>query len=101
VLVCEGRHGQITIEYRGRALRWQEIAAPAKPSVWQQYAPKEAVRERRTAPRKPVPPSHHPWRELFSRAEQKRQRGLATPKWGKGGDISKLLWQKNKKQKFL
>jgi transposase len=80
VLVCEGRHGQITIEYRGRALRWQEIPAPAKPSVWQQPAPKEAVRERRTVPRKRIPSGHHPWREPFSRAEQKRQRELAAPK---------------------
>src|SRR5437879_868047 len=33
VLVCEGQHGRIAIEYQGRALRWQEIPAPAKPSV--------------------------------------------------------------------
>ena len=32
VLVCEGRYGNIAIEYRGRALRWQEIPAPRKPS---------------------------------------------------------------------
>ena len=31
VLVCEGRHGNIAIEYRGRALRWQEIPAPRQP----------------------------------------------------------------------
>src|SRR6267154_331587 len=31
VLVCEGRHGNIAIEYRGRALRWQEIPAPRRP----------------------------------------------------------------------
>ncbi len=31
VLVCEGRHGNITIEYRGRELDWREIPAPAKP----------------------------------------------------------------------
>jgi hypothetical protein len=29
VLVCAGRHGSIAIEYRGHALRWQEIPAPA------------------------------------------------------------------------
>lgn len=27
VLVCEGRHGNIAIEYRGRPLRWQEVPA--------------------------------------------------------------------------
>jgi hypothetical protein len=80
VLVCEGWHGQISIEYRGRALSCQEIPAPAKPSV--PVAPQEAHRGPKLVLRKQkwVPPSHHPWREAFSRAEQKRQRELATPK---------------------
>lgn len=30
-VVCEGRHGSIAIEYRGRALPWQEIPVPARP----------------------------------------------------------------------
>ena len=29
VTVCEGRDGSLAIEYRGQALRWHEIAAPA------------------------------------------------------------------------
>lgn len=33
VLMCEGRHGSLAIEYRGRALRWQEISAPIRPAV--------------------------------------------------------------------
>ncbi len=33
VLVCEGRHGSITIEYRGQALPWREIPAPARPNL--------------------------------------------------------------------
>ncbi|MGH9611065.1 MAG: ISNCY family transposase, partial [Bryobacteraceae bacterium] len=33
VLVCEGRHGAIAIEYRGRELRFREIAAPVKPAL--------------------------------------------------------------------
>ena len=73
VLVGEGRHGQITIEYRGRALSWQEIPAPAKPRV-PPVAPKTVQSQR-----KRIPSSHHPWREPFSRAEQKRQREGATP----------------------
>jgi transposase len=79
VLVCEGRHGQISIEYRGRALSCQEIPAPTKPSV---PAAQEVHRGAKIALRKQqwVPPSHHPWREAFSQAEQKRQRELATPK---------------------
>jgi transposase len=75
VLVCEGRNGQITIEYRGRALRWQEIPAPAKPNV-----PQAAPKTVQSHQRKRIPSSHHPWRGPFSRAEQKRQRELATPK---------------------
>src|SRR5712692_8779021 len=32
VVICEGRHGSIAIEYRGRELRWEEISPPARPS---------------------------------------------------------------------
>jgi transposase len=79
VLVCEGRHGNIAIEYRGRTLRWQEIPAPAKPRVAEA---KPAV-ERATQPkpaqvqRKWVPPSNHPWREAARRGEQQRDRKRA------------------------
>ena len=74
VLVCEGRHGRMAIEYRGRALPWQEIPAPAKPSVPEV---KPAV-ERATAPspprakRKWVPPADHPWRQAARRGAQKQ-----------------------------
>jgi len=80
VLVCEGRHGNIAIEYRGRALRWQEISAPAKPGV----AKARPAVERTTKPKPPqvqrrwVPPSNHPWREAARRGEQQRDRKLAT-----------------------
>jgi transposase len=81
VVVCEGRHGSITIEYRGRALRWQEIPAPAPPSrvdakstVGRTAEPSRAV-----AKRKWVPPANHPWREAVRRAVQKRAcKGVAT-----------------------
>jgi hypothetical protein len=79
VLVCEGRHGNIAIECRGRTLRWQEISAPAKPGVAEA---KPAV-ERTSKPKPPqvqrkwVPPSNHPWREAARRAEQRRDRKLA------------------------
>ena len=64
VLVCEGRHGNITIEYRGRALRWQEISAPLRP-VGPEANPvvKQATESR--AKRKWVPPANHPWRRLL------------------------------------
>jgi Helix-turn-helix domain len=74
VLVCEGRYGSIAIDYRGRALRWQEISAPARPTLHQTV-------ERSTKPKaKPkwVPPADHPWREAVRRAVQKRVSKLAT-----------------------
>ena len=45
VLVCEGRYGNIAIEYRGRALRRQEIPAPRKP-VWRSNGPVRQFRRR-------------------------------------------------------
>ena len=76
VLVCEGRHASIAIEYRGRALRWQEIAAPARPSV-----PEAAGRAAKPSPsrRKPkwVPPAQHPWWQAVRREMQKRASKLA------------------------
>jgi transposase len=76
VLVCEGRHGSVSIEYRGRALRWQEIAAPARPSVAESA---ERI-TKSSAPRmKPkwVPAAGHPWRQAARRAMQKRASKLA------------------------
>jgi transposase len=71
VLVCEGRYGNIAIEYRGRALRWQEIPAPAQPRVPVQGASASHAPQ---AKRKWVPPVHHPWREAARRAVEKRAR---------------------------
>src|SRR3974390_1366800 len=74
VLVCEGRHGSLAIEYRGHALRWQEIPAPARPrGVGQRTREARAPR----APRKWVPPVNHPWREAARREIQKRASKLA------------------------
>jgi hypothetical protein len=76
VLVCEGRHGSMAIEYRGRALRWQEISAPLRPAV-----PKpNPVVERATescAKRKWVPPANHPWREAARRGVKERERRIS------------------------
>jgi len=87
VLVCEGRHGSMAIEYRGRALRWQEIPAPAKPGLLQQESPAKRL-DQPSAPkakRKWVPPANHPWREAARRAMEKQTRrapsgaAVATP----------------------
>jgi transposase len=77
VLVSESRHGRITIEYRGRALPWQEIPAPARPSVLT-AGPREPKRAPvPTAKRKWVPPADHPWRQAARREVQQRASKLA------------------------
>lgn len=80
VRVCEGRNGSIAIEYRGRALPWQEIPAPArrrgpeaKPAV-ERAAEASPLRDKRRW----VPPADHPWRQAIRReVQQKRAAKLA------------------------
>ena len=82
VLVCEGRHGNITIEYRGRELEWREIPAPAKPCVLAVKPTMEGVKKRSlpTTKRKWVPAADHPWRKAAHRAaEQKAAREAVRP----------------------
>lgn len=62
VVVCEGRQGAITIEYRGRELRFEQIAAPAKSAVikvrgteLQRKAAAASVRRKAAA--------NHPWKK--------------------------------------
>jgi len=75
VLVCESRHGSLTIEYRGRTLRWKEIAAPVKPVVADATGGRVRVA---LAKRKWVPLVDHPWRKAARRAtQQKALRGTA------------------------
>ncbi len=68
VLVCEGREGSIAIEYRGHALRWQQIPAPARPSVPEgrptgERGTAQATPATQIPKRKWVPPDDHPWRQ--------------------------------------
>ncbi len=73
VWVCEGRHGNLAIEYRGRPVSWREIAAPAKAEGLDTAA-------RNARPRVPIsvkkrkwtPPANHPWHQAARRAVQKR-----------------------------
>lgn len=75
VLVCESRHGKVSIEYRGQALCWREIAAPVKPQRSANRAGASVVIA--VAKRKWLPPAQHPWREAVRRAVQKRAAKLA------------------------
>jgi transposase len=70
VLVCEGRHGGMGIEYRGRALGWKEIAAPEKPQPTAEAVSARVVVA--IAKRKQVPAADHPWREAIRRAAQQK-----------------------------
>lgn len=75
VLVCEGRHGNIAIEYRGESVRRQEIPAPARPrrlDVPHAEEPKRVAVE--TVGKKWTPPANHPWREAARRGLEKRER---------------------------
>jgi transposase len=70
VLVCESRHGKISIEYRGRELEWREIPAPAKPC--ELPVPPGQKLKGATPKRKWVPPANHPWRKLILRTAQQK-----------------------------
>jgi transposase len=73
VLVCEGRHGGLAIEYRGGPQCWREIAAPAKPQALD--TPPGNARSRvpiAVKKRKWVPPANHPWHQAIRREAQKR-----------------------------
>jgi len=74
VVVWEWRHGTITIEYRGRALQWQEIPASVGPGERDTESTTERTRQTPwlLAKRKWVPPANHPWREAARRAVEKR-----------------------------
>lgn len=62
VLVCEGRHGTMTIEYRGRELRFAEIAAPAAAAIQPVKRSEEQQRAMRAGVRRPAAPNH-PWKQ--------------------------------------
>jgi hypothetical protein len=72
-VVCESRDGSLTIEYRGRALRWEEIPAPAKALSLE--ATELGHGKGSLAPRPPhrkwVPAPDHPWRQPACRGGQK------------------------------
>jgi len=70
VVVWERPEGEIGIEYRGRAVRWREIAAPARPMA----PPNRAASAPKAGKRKWVPAADHPWRK----AALRRSRALSS-----------------------
>jgi transposase len=73
VVVWERPEGQMGIEYRGRAVRWREIAAPARPATQEKKRPAMP----RAGKRKWVPPADHPWREEARRQVARKAAGIA------------------------
>jgi hypothetical protein len=77
VIVCEWPDGRVEIEYRGRAVPWREIPAPARPSVPEA----RLASQRPTVPTVPVakrrwvPPADHPWRQAARREVERKALG--------------------------
>jgi hypothetical protein len=74
VVVCEGREGSLAIEYRGRALRWQQIPPPARPRGADAISPGHpgVAQAPHLGKRKWVPPADHPWRLAAGRGAERR-----------------------------
>lgn len=70
VLVFEGRHGQLEIEYRGRILGFQEIPAPVRPQVDLSSTSPHVPCARKKSPWKPT--ASHPWNRAVREKVQKR-----------------------------
>jgi hypothetical protein len=77
VVVCEWPEGRVEIEYRGRAVPWREIAAPAKASIREsrQIGSVTDSPALRLVKRRWVPAAHHPWRQSILRGVEKRGSG--------------------------
>jgi Helix-turn-helix domain len=79
VVVWERPEGRIGIEYRGRAVRWQEIAAPARPAVPE----RRSATVPKTGKPKWVPAADHPWREAARRQMERNAAGIGRRRsWG-------------------
>jgi hypothetical protein len=72
VLVCEGRHGQIRVEYRGRSLGVQEIPAPTRPSVAEAKPVRSPGVPMAYGKRKWTPPANHPWKQAAGREARRK-----------------------------
>jgi len=82
VRICERPDGRVTIEYRGHAVSWKEIAAPARPAV----SERRSARVPKTGKPKWVPPVDHPWREAarlpMARKGWKQAEATQPRSWG-------------------
>ena len=81
VVVWKRPDGEMGIAYRGRAVRWREIAAPLRPAVQEN----RATPTPKAGKRKWVPPADHPWREAA-------RRQMAKKAWGKDEVAQQRSW---------
>ncbi len=81
VVVWEQPNGQVGIEYRGRAVRWREVAAPLRPLAQEKTTSAVA----KAAKKKWVPPANHRWREAARRQMKKKA-------WKQAGAAQQRSW---------
>jgi transposase len=72
VVVCEWENGRLEIRYRGRAVAWQEIAAPV-PAAARVVEPALANHGQR---RPVIPKADHPWRQDYRKMRPWRTPGV-------------------------
>jgi transposase len=77
VKVCEGRNGNLAIEYRGHAQLWQEIPPSAQPVEESRMA--RALPRASRVKQKWVPPPDHPWRRAGRQGSGGPSPSLALP----------------------
>lgn len=79
VQVYEAADGKIAIEYRGRELKWEEIAAPVKRAVEPVWARAEQTVKMPLRRGKTIPAANHPWRSKQKGLREQASSLSATP----------------------
>ena len=69
VQVYEAADGKIAIEYRGRELKWEEIAAPVKPPAQPRMARAAPTVKMPLRRGKTIPAADHPWRRYADKGK--------------------------------
>jgi hypothetical protein len=72
VQVYEAADGKIAIEYRGRELKWEEIAAPANPPEQEVTTLGRGTVKMPLRRGKTIPAANHPWRRYADKGKMSR-----------------------------
>jgi transposase len=81
VQVLEDVAGQIEIQYRGRALRWTELAGPVVSPPATPMTPRQVPPTAMKPPRPRVPNADHPWRRKVEEYYRDRQLAADRRAW--------------------